>query len=839
MTSPHPARPTGRLAFAVCLTALVTLMLELALTRVFDVILTPNLAYMVITCAVFAFGLAGLYATLWPLSGRADIERVLAILAAAFAIATVALLPTLNWLPFDFDEIGAHRLRQAGAFGVMYLALVVPFFLSGLILTTVFSRYARQIQRLYFWDLVGAAIGCLSLIPLLPTIGPGGLLFLAAGLGLIASALLARGRRWSLGAAGLAVAVVAVPCVVPARRLDFRQHSSKRGVKEAQAQGIIEFSRWDPVSKIDIIPVQLEVGHLGDSVLVSNAKWHIAYDGGQQSSNFFVFDGDLARLRSALDRGMAGAVAENFWQRGVLASHYLKRDRGQRVLIFGSAGGQETKAALVYGASRVDAIEMVRTVVELGTTRYAKAIGDIFHHPNVHVQVGEGRSFLRASHDRYDIIQIFSNFTTSSIANGTGAMSPAYLQTAEAYREYFEHLAPDGILHVNHLAYPRMITTAALAWRRLGRTDFRRHVVVIERTHGRDDLPTLLIKMQPWTAPEVADLRRFFAIDTALEYPRRVVEDPLDPSASFLSSDFYDGDFPAGLARRMSWRATPLTDDQPFFFFLRKRIGRLEPDPANFLNASVASVINRPLKAGRVPLDLLHLFVVGAVSLVFTAVAIGVPLWFAPIGRRKWPGKAASMTYFACLGAGFITLELVLIQVFMELIGYPVYTYSAVIFTLLFGAGIGSRLSAGLGVGVDRRWAWPFVGILTTGTVLLLSHQAIFAHFLAASLPVRLLVAAALISPLGLFLGMPFPLGILVMERQPRGAVAWAWGLNGIFTVVGGLTSVLLSIAFGFRITILIGLATYALGLGVFARMRRAAEISEELAEAVPAAGVA
>ena len=55
----------------------------------------------------------------------------------------------------------------------MYVALVVPFFLSGLIFTLLFSTYARSIQPLYFWDLTGAAIGCALVTPLIEPIGPG------------------------------------------------------------------------------------------------------------------------------------------------------------------------------------------------------------------------------------------------------------------------------------------------------------------------------------------------------------------------------------------------------------------------------------------------------------------------------------------------------------------------------------------------------------------------------------------------------------------------------------------------------------------------------------------
>jgi spermidine synthase len=192
-------------------------------------------------------------------------------------------------------------------------------------------------------------------------------------------------------------------------------------------------------------------------------------------------------------------LTAHFWNIGVLASHYLKRDSNQNVLVIGSAGGQETKAALIYGAAHVDSVELVPTVVELGTGRYASYIGNIFKNPRVHVEAGEGRSFVRHSGKLYDIIEIFSNHTSSSIAQGTGAVSPVYLQTAEAYQEYFTHLTPNGVLHINHHVYPRMITTAALAWKQLGRTDFARHVAVWNSPSDKS-LPTMLIKMTPWTA---------------------------------------------------------------------------------------------------------------------------------------------------------------------------------------------------------------------------------------------------------------------------------------------------------------------------------------------------
>jgi spermidine synthase len=805
-----------RLTLGISLTALTTLLLELVLARVFDVILIPNMAYVVITCAVFAYGLAGLYAAVRPRPARDD-DRLLPKLAALTGLATVLLLPIINLLPFDFEAISDAPFRQLVAFGLVYLALVVPFFLSGLILTTVFGHYPRDIQRLYCWDLVGAAVGCAMVVPLLPRTGPGGLLFIAASLCLVASAAFASERGWALGALGAAAALLLVPMLVPSSRLDFRQHTDKRGMKAAESEGKIQFTRWDPVSRIDVHPMEVRLA----TDVVSNAGWHIAYDGGIQSSYFYRFDGDFAALRARIEENAPYAVRRDFWQRGVLASHRLRRDTGSKVLIFGSAGGQETKAALMYGASQVDAVELVGTVVELGTKQYADSIGRIFNDPRVRAHVAEGRSFLRASDRKFDIIQIFSNYTPRSMTQGIGALQPAYLQTADAYREYFTHLTPEGILHVNHQIVPRMVTTAALAWRQLGRTDFRRHVVVFEPERFRLHLPTMLIRLRPWTQAEVDELNAFFNSDST-EGRFQLVVNPLGPEHNVLPDDFFSGQLPNALVRGMAYRVTPVTDDRPFFYLIRKRFERLQPDSATFLPPYIADLLNRQLKRGWLPMDMLHLFLTGLASVLFMALAFAVPFRFAGIGRAAWHGKLPTLGYFACLGAGFIVLELVLIQLFIRLVGYPLYAYSVVIFVLLLAAGLGSFASEKLGVTLERRWTWPFVGVLAVGTLLLVVHAPVFQLFLAEPLGVRVTVAAVLIFPLGFFLGMPFPLGILAAARLPHGAVAWAWALNGVFTVAGGLLTAILSLFLGFATTIKVALGIYALAFALMAVVRRA-----------------
>ena len=823
-----------RISFGVLLVALSTLVLEVMLTRAFDVTLTPNISYFVVTLAVFSFGLAGIYATLRPIPVDQDIRRILCTRSVGFAVTTLLLIPVINFLPLDYMHLGHYPVSTLSAFAGLYLALLLPFFLAGYVLIAVFSKYAASIQRLYFWDLIGAGLGTVVVIPLIAKIGPGGLIVCAAALALVAAALFSERRTWTQAALGAALVVAAVPFLWAPRYIDFEQHMDKRGVLADLKAGLGEFVRWDPISKINVID-QKWTPEKSASWWPMGDRKAVQYDGGNQTSYFFPFNGDLKSFRTYIDHDKS-RIKAHFWQIGVLASHYLKRDSGQSVLIVGSAGGQETKAALLYGATHIDTVELVPTVVELATGAYSHYIGDIFHNPAVHPQAGEGRSFLRHSNRLYDIIQIYSNFTSSSVAQGTGALAPEYLQTSEAYQEYFSHLTANGVLQVNHHTYPRMITTAALAWKEMGRTDFESHVAVYT-SDAEPFLPTLLIKMQPWTAAEIAQLDTFLA-PAELDAPYRLhlAENPLDPSQNFLSPAFYSGDFPDAIAQMMPVDATPRTDNRPYFGLMRKSLNILSADPPRFLDAATARYLNSAMMKGKIPMDLIHLFITGAASALFVILFVFVPLRFSKVGREKGSTALPLVTYFSCLGAGFIILELVFIQKFMHVIGSPLYTYSTVFFTVLFSAGVGSASSARLGIGTNKRWAVPFVAILAIGIALVALYPALSRIALALSLPGRMLASSLMMFPLGFFLGMPFPLGILAISNQPRGAIAWAWGMNGLFTVVGGFVSVIVSVKFGFNFAILLALSVYGLAFAVFPKLR--AMVSQTAALPVAAASV-
>jgi len=785
-------------ALGVFLIALSSLLLEITLIRVFDILWYPNMAYMIITLAVFSFGLAGVFLSVKPIANDQSIWKILSAASFVMAVCVLFMQPAIDRLPFDYNLlVGAQSRETIVNFFLIYVVICVPFFFAGLTLSLVFSHFTSQIQRLYFWDLLGAAIGCVILIPVLPRIGTAGALQLVAGLSLLACLMFSLDGKITNKVIRPTIAILIAIVVAYPFTLDsvdtFKPHMNKRSY--AKLENKIKIGTWwDPISKIDVL----------DTELVDQRRKWIAYDGGTQSSYFYPFDGDFNYLRE----NIRNEYYKHFWNIYVAASHFLKADTNARVLIIGSAGGQELKAALTYNPAEVDAIELVGTVVELGKTQFADYIGDIMNDPRANVIEGEGRSFLRASNKEYDIIQMFSNHTSSSIAAGSGSMQANYLQTVDAYKEYFGHLSENGVLHINHHAYPKMVATASRAWAEMGRGNFRRHVFVSENHGIRDGLPTMLIKMQPWTPDELNRVKSLLA----------KFYFPVDPSrdSSFLSEEFFVGKLPTALIDKIPYRIEEPTDNKPFFNSLRINLDTLPDNDASIaVNYSVSGLLNSQKSKG-FPVDVIHLIVTAAAALIFAVMFTLVPMLFARTGRERWKGKTNFMVYFSCLGLGFIIYELVFIQIFMKLIGYPLYTYTTVLFTFLFGAGVGSLASEKLRLTQKKRFIVPFLGIVASTLLTIFYQQVLFDVVLEFSTLIRIVASVAMIFPLAFFLGMPFPLGLLSIKDKPTGTVAWAWALNGLFTVTGGVFCAIFAVYFGFIATMMVALASYLLAFIVF-----------------------
>jgi hypothetical protein len=136
-----------RTCTALFLLAVASLGVELLLTKIFDVILWPNLSFLIISCAIFGIGLGGLFEVLRPSPpGNARVVGP----AFGFAASVWAIPLLLNLIPFSVDAIGVHPLAQLCWFLALYVVLLAPFFCVGLCVCRIFSAASRDIARLYF-----------------------------------------------------------------------------------------------------------------------------------------------------------------------------------------------------------------------------------------------------------------------------------------------------------------------------------------------------------------------------------------------------------------------------------------------------------------------------------------------------------------------------------------------------------------------------------------------------------------------------------------------------------------------------------------------------------------
>ncbi|BHH84221.1 spermidine synthase family protein [Desulforhopalus sp. 52FAK] len=762
----------------IALIALSTLFYELSLIRILDILWYPHFAYMVITLALLGFGISGVVTSVIAEKKFLFSNTTTLWLTLLLALSYSGIYFFLNRFHIDFDNFSSVAYLGAKV-ALVFSGLVIPFFLGGFILSIQFTKHAEMFGKLYFWDLFGASLGCLLVPLLIPALGGPGMLFVASAITLVAISLVTRSKVFT------SISLIAAICIsgfLISRGDDYLEidyHMDKRGFKSLQGGKIL--TKWDRISRIDLIQYR-------------DAYIWVAYDGGTQTSYFYKFDGDYVKLRESLPE----KARDQFWDKFVFASHWLKEGSHPNVLIIGAAGGQETKGAVAFGANSVDAVEMVGSVIELGKTKYAI---EPYTNEKVNAVRGEGRSFLRASKKQYDIIQMMSNHTTSSIASGSGAVSPNYLQTTDAYKEYFSHLTNNGVLHINHHIYPKMVLTAAKAWKEMGRENFENHFLLYYANQWYN-LPTLLIKMEPWTKEEVD------RVDALMHEGFELVHNPIDPGSSRLDKSFFTGTLSPEIEASIPYRIEVPTDDKPFFNHIRKRLAPVS-FKEQYVDTSIKVLLNDSIKHG-LPMDIIHLIVSAGAALAIAVVCLFGPLLFSKVGRAQWKGKFSFIGYFACLGSGFIAIELVFIQLFHKLVGFPLYTYVTVVFAFLLSAGIGSYVTDISQLEKKRVARFiPFLLIPIYGLTMLYFKESLLDYFLQWPTAVRMLAAFVLIAPLGFFMGMPFAVGIAGSHKNGKGAVGWAWAVNGLFTVLGGVVSVVMAIYVGFFMTLAIALSLY------------------------------
>jgi len=761
-------------------------MTELALTRIFSVTMFYHFAFLAISIALFGLSASGVfvYVTRRQLAAR-DTGALLCLAALAHMTATVLALACLVRIPVTLTYSTENLWRMLA----IYLLAAAPFFTGGAVLSLAFARLTARINALYASDLLGAALGCLALVPLMNLLGAPGVVLSAATLA-AAAALCFAPARWRRGVTRTAFVVLGVPFGMQLAGLGpFDVDAIKGSARETR----LLFSKWNSFSRIGVYDYP-------------HADWALSpkFKGKPGPSLFMDIDASASTPILGATDDLEGAAYLRY-ELTAIGYHLVERPGGFDALVIGPGGGRDVLSALSFGARRVEGVEINPIIVrDVMLDRFRAYSGNLYGHPRVSVHVEDGRSYVRRSDKRYDVIQASLVDTWAATAAGAYTLTENSLYTTEAFGEYLDHLTSDGLLSVTRWVVDglRLVSLAQAACERRG-LEAARHIAIVQH----NTVMTFLLKRSPFSPEEVRRLQRVsddlgFTVLYAPGVPAPNVQEPMEMRRAGTSLADYRGLILASDRSRFlaGYRddVTATTDDRPFFFHTTR------------LRDQLRVAFGHKMLFGSGLSALLTLFIISAALVLLFIIA---PLLIAAERPRR--GWGSWLAYFCALGAGFMLLEVAVLQRFVLLLGHPVYSLTVTLFSLLLGTGLGSLLSRRVPDDAVRRVTlYALVAAALVGVLGALVLERLVDFAIPWPLAARIAAAAALLIPVGVLLGIGLPGGMRLLDRARPEIVAWGWGMNGAFSVIGATAAIFIAMNWGFSVTLLAGALTYLLAAG-------------------------
>jgi hypothetical protein len=779
-----PLVRSRRIYLAVFLISASILMLELVLTRIFSVKLYYHYAFMVISLALLGSGASGVYVYLFPKFFRPErLEKQLFAFCWLFAASIPMILSFILRLDFQFD----FTLRQLWRIVLLYGIPSIPFFLGGLCLSLAMTHLSENINRLYSFDLAGAACGCLLVIPLLNLLG--------GPQAMLAIAVLPAGACWLLWPAQSSKLLLLLPLLlaVPLGTslvLTPNHPWLKIHYVKGRNEGEALFTKWNSSSRITVV----QVNH-------------------DRKNTWIIMDGDAGTLLPDFNGNLE---SWRFLQSRVSSLAYHLKPSAQ-TLIVGPGGGIDVLTALAFGNHDITGVEINPiTVNDVMRGAFKDFTGGLYFRPDVRIHADEGRSFIRRAAHSYDIIQATLVDTWAATAAGAFALTENNLYTVEAFKDYFAKLKDDGILTFTrwNLDPPqqdlRLVSLTRAAMHELGMSKPERSMILVRESRQSEAVEcNFLFKKSGFTDAEVRTLE---AVSRANSF--ELLYTPLTrPENAF--TQLITANDPQNFYRSYPYDVSPPRDNSPFFFHT-VRLSQLWG----------SLFFSWESKKTNVGVLVLFLVFVAALGLVLLLIVFPM-FWF----RKKVSGRrqdGPELGYFVCLGLGFILIEMTLVQKFILFLGRPVYALSVVLFSTLLFSGIGSFFSEGLSKERLRQNISLVCLAIAALTLAYLPLLPLFLYRLVAlTTPLKALLAIGFLAPLGFVMGMPMPLGINWLRRTSPALIPWAWGINGAASVLGSILTMVIAVNLGFNLALIVAVGLYITSMvflfhdSAFRRFRR------------------
>ncbi len=783
MDNEHP--PDRRILLGVFVVCFANLLFEVVLTRLYSATMYYHFTFMAIALALFGLGASGVYVYLR--SDHFTAERApehLALYAKRFAYASILTLAYTMANPIEIlIVVGSNERPRFTNTAQLQMFLLVgitalPFFFSGMVVSLAITHYRRFIGRVYSYDLAGAALAAAVVGLLISWLGGVDLALLVAVVAVGGAVLFKTPRGWSW------LPLALVPAL-------FAYNVSEGCISVPTVKGVradkTRFEEWNIFSRVTVDDTRT-------IKIDASAATAIAHKSHIESK-------DPTKETSALALSM------------------FEQGPGH-VLIIGPGGGRDVVLALAGGAKKVTGVEVNPIIAEsIMGDAYAGASGNLYADPRINIVTDEGRSFLRRSTERYDMIQASLVDTWAATAAGAFALTENTLYTVEAFDDYYEHLTDGGAITMTRWHTGARKETARLLLLAAGALEKRGVPPGQTRSHifyaYKRGLGTLVAKRIPLSDGEIDRLEA-----GAKAAGMEISVSPRKGTGTL--SKLVDAGAWSAAVRAVPEDVSPPTDDRPFFFYFAK--------PGEMLK------FRQHLKGELENSTVWLVAASGAVTILAIAFIL-LPLLvhrFSDL-RGGGPGSATrrltALVFFASIGFGFMVLEIALLQKLAFFLGHPSYALIVVLFAILIGSALGARFSEKISDEFRGKGAAiAAAAVLLFSLVFALLIAPAFRSWVAWPTTYRIVISGLLVFTFGGVLGAMVPIGVRLVSERDAVIVPWCWGVNGVTSVMGTVLATVIAIHLGFSTTVLVGALFYILAglsaLFLFAQLRRNAPVA-------------
>ena len=849
--------------------SLSIILFELALTRIFSIVLWYDYAFMAISIAFFGLGIGSFVIHIQRVKFKSQkkkstIEPQFAIssrivqFAVAYGISVPAFIFLIGYIPSDTSYIY-----------MFYLISSIPFFFAGACMAIIFLAMSKRISKLYFADLIGAASATIILDPVMQILGAGSVLLLTSVAVVGASACsyyfaFVRGTRDRKGEnllypaqpsgaikkvktkprnglnlfAAITFIGLAMLLIVNSV-LNIGIFEIKPGVSKGLYYQLSHPSEFDHLSEEWNSFSRVDVSHK----LIPQEDYNIPSSGSNNSNNNAITtaaDTDIDSRRELasiiIDADAAtpifrwnGSQSDLAWIQKYMDYLPYKMINANNTLVIGSGGGEDILVALSGGADNITAVELNPLVVS-AVKSFGNQSGNIYDDNkgnNINLFIDDGRRFISSTTEKFDVIVLKLVDSWAAQLAGGYALSENYLYTVEAFQQYLRHLDKEngGMLVMTRWNFelPRLmplLVDSLVKETGESRESVAKHIMVVEDRpglyFGRSDdnqryYPVLvMVKSTPF------DDRHIALVNEEAQRNHAEITVLADSFVAAPFSKLFNNDnaaYKEYFSTTAAANPTIPTDNSPFYF-AREQV----PKQMTILLATVVAIS-------------------GLLSVLL--------IYHARKTRIQFDSGSRFHVLFAIfIGLGFMILEVTFIQKFLLLLGTPIMALTVILFSILLSSGIGSYVSGKI-FSTRRSHQAVLTSIpILAGIIIVyfLYLQEIMASTISMELPYRIALAIGLLFPAGFLMGFQFP-SLIRMEslssissassiavkgrneemlyseennNNKNNNTTLLWGINIIASIIGTVVAVILAMIIGFNGNLLIGLCMY-LGAGTCA----------------------